>query len=162
MWPAMAQKQRLVVRYYLWANDGPWRITHRLHSDLVFGKVALRRYAGTKQKIVEVFVRKVYGRPVIAKARGGIYSFDARGHLDVSSQAEAAAIAVASAKARSVQGKVFDLSPALRHRRWMDEHVWQPSASLLQEIIADLEGRSRPPASRGIRLLKPADDNQSK
>jgi hypothetical protein len=158
----MAQKQQLLIRYYLWANDGPWRITHRLHSDLVFGKVALLRYAGTKQKIVEVFARKVQSRPVIAKARGGIYSFDAKGHLEVSSQAEAAAIAVASAKAHTVQGKVFDIGPALRHRRWMDEHVWQPSASLLQEIIADLEGRSRPSTSRGIRLLKPNDVSQSK
>ena len=53
----MAQKQRLVVRYYLWANDGPWRLPVRLHQDLIDRKVAFPQYAGTKQKILEVFVR---------------------------------------------------------------------------------------------------------
>ena len=69
----MAARSATSLRYYLWANDGPWRIAHQLHSDLVSGKVVLRQYAGTKQKIVEVFIRKVRGRPVIVEARGGIY-----------------------------------------------------------------------------------------
>jgi hypothetical protein len=65
----MAARSATSLRYYLWANDGPWRIAHQLHSDLVSGKVVLRQYAGTKQKIVEVFIRKVRGRPVIVEAR---------------------------------------------------------------------------------------------
>jgi hypothetical protein len=145
----MAVRSVTSLRYYLWAKDGPWRITHQLHSDLVSGKVALRQYAGTKQKIVEVFIRKVRGRPVIVEARGTFYCFDARGRLDVSSQAEAAAIAVDGSKARAVQDNVFDIGPAVRHHRWTDEHIWKPSTSVLREISADLEVHSRAPRSPG-------------
>jgi len=98
----MAARSAISLRYYLWADDGPWQITHQLHSDLVSGKIALRQYAGTKQKIIEVFIREVRGRTVVVEARGSFYFFDARGCLDVSSQAEAAAIAVESAKVRAV------------------------------------------------------------
>lgn len=158
----MAIRNAISIRYYLWADDGPWRIAHQLHSDLVSDKIALRQYAGTKQKIVEVSIRKVRGRPVIVEARGSFYFFDARGCLDVSSQAEAVAIAVDRAKAPAVQDKVFDIGPAVRHRRWIKEHIWKPSAFVLQEISADLEGPSRSRTSRNIRLLKPTDTNQSK
>lgn len=152
-----APSSNISIRYYLWADDGPWRLTHRLMQDFLSDKIALRQYAGTKQKIVEVFVRKVGGRPVIIEARGSFCFFDARGRIDVSSSAEAVAIVVDVAKARAVQGNVLNIGPTLRHRRWTDENVWKPSASMLQEIGADLAGRSRPPTSRSIRLLKSTD-----
>jgi hypothetical protein len=28
----MAARSAISIRYYLWADDGPWRITHRLHQ----------------------------------------------------------------------------------------------------------------------------------
>ena len=150
------------IRYYLWADDGPWRLAHRAMQEIASGKVALRQYAGTKQKIVEVFVRKVRGHSAIIEARGSFCFFDARGYLDVSSNAEVVGIVIDGAKARAVQGNVLDIGPALRHRRWKDENIWKPSTSMLQEISADLEGRSRPPTSRSIRLLKPTAARQSK
>ena len=55
----LAQKQQLLVRYYLWAADGPWRLPSRLHHDLMDRKVALPQYAGTKQKVLEVFARRI-------------------------------------------------------------------------------------------------------
>ena len=55
----LAQKQQLLVRYYLWAADGPWRLPSRLHYDLMDRKVALPQYAGTKQKVLEVFARRI-------------------------------------------------------------------------------------------------------
>ena len=150
----MAARNTISIRYYLWADDGPWRLPARLHQDLIARTVALPQYAGTKQKIVEVFIGKVGGRPVIVEARGSFYSFNARGCLDASSVSEAVSIAIDGAKARAAQGNVFDIGPALRHRRWNDEHIWKPSTSVLLEIDADLEGSSRPRTSRGIRPLK--------
>ena len=55
----LAQKQQLLVRYYLWATDGPWRLPSRLHYDLIDRKVALAQYAATKQKVLEVFARRI-------------------------------------------------------------------------------------------------------
>src|SRR5262249_18392252 len=45
----LAQKQQLLVRYYLWAADGPWRLPNQLHQDLMDREVALPQFAGTKQ-----------------------------------------------------------------------------------------------------------------
>ena len=53
----MAARTAISIRYYLWADDGPWRLPVRLHQDLIAKKVALPQYAGTKQKILEVFAR---------------------------------------------------------------------------------------------------------
>ena len=57
MWPAIAARSAISIRYYLWADDGPWRLPNRLYQDLIDRKVAFPQYAGTKQKILEVFVR---------------------------------------------------------------------------------------------------------
>src|SRR5262249_22084497 len=55
----LAQAQQLLVRYYLWATDGPWRLNSRLHYDLIDRKVALPEFAGTKQTPGAVSVRAV-------------------------------------------------------------------------------------------------------
>ena len=68
----LAQKQQLLVRYYLWATDGPWRLPSRLHYDLMDRKVALPQYAGTKQKVLEVFARRI-GVEHVFLARAGHY-----------------------------------------------------------------------------------------
>jgi hypothetical protein len=55
----VGSKQQLLVRYYLWAIDGPWRLASRLHYDLMTERWRLR--AGTKQKVLEVFARRIGG-----------------------------------------------------------------------------------------------------
>ena len=65
----LAQKQQLLVRYYLWATDGPWRLPSRLHYDLMDRKVALPQYAGTKQKVLEVFARRIGVKRIPCKGR---------------------------------------------------------------------------------------------
>lgn len=37
----LAQKRQLLVRYYLWATDGLWRLPNQLHQDLIDREVAL-------------------------------------------------------------------------------------------------------------------------
>jgi hypothetical protein len=80
----MAQKQRLVVRYYLWADDGPWRLPVQLHQDLFDRKVALPQYAGSKLKVLEVFARWITSDTYSLKGRGSIFSFDEKGFLEQS------------------------------------------------------------------------------
>jgi len=67
----LAQKQQLLVRYYLWAADGPWRLPSRLHYDLIDRKVALPQFADTKQKVLKVGVANWCG--YVCPARAGDY-----------------------------------------------------------------------------------------
>ena len=68
----LAQKQQLLVRYYLWAADGPWRLPNQLHQDLIDRKVALPQFAGTKQKVLEVFARRIGVETYSLQGRGTI------------------------------------------------------------------------------------------
>jgi hypothetical protein len=82
MWPTMAARSAITIRYYLWADDGPWRLPVRLHQDLIDRKVALPQYAGTKQKIMEVFARWITRDTYSLKWRGGICTFDGDGFME--------------------------------------------------------------------------------
>jgi hypothetical protein len=77
----LAQKQQLLVRYYLWATDRPWRLPSRLHYDLVDRKVALAQYAGTKQKVLEVLARQIGVDTYSLRGEGTIVAFDEDGYL---------------------------------------------------------------------------------
>ena len=77
----LAQKQQLLVRYYLWATDGPWRLPSRLHYDLMDRKVALPQYAGTKQKVLEVFARRIGVETYSLRGQGTFFVFDENGYL---------------------------------------------------------------------------------
>ena len=74
----LAQKQQLLVRYYLWAVDGPWRLPNQLHHDLIDHEVALRQFAGTKQKVLEVFARRIGTDTYALQGRGTIFTWEYR------------------------------------------------------------------------------------
>ncbi len=84
----MASRNTISIRYYLWADDGPWRLASRLHQDLIARKVALPQHAGTKQKILEVFARWITRDTFSLKGRGSICPFDADGFLEPSGAEE--------------------------------------------------------------------------
>jgi hypothetical protein len=77
----LAQKQQLLVRYYLWAVDGPWRLPNQLHYDLVDREMALPQFAGTKQKVLEVFARRVGVNTYSLRGQGIIFAFDENGYV---------------------------------------------------------------------------------
>jgi hypothetical protein len=72
----LAQKPQLLVRYYLWAADGPWRLTNQLHHDLFDRRVALPQYARTKQKILEVLARRIGVNTYSLRGFGTVFEFD--------------------------------------------------------------------------------------
>ena len=61
-----SEPRRISVRYYLWSPEGPLRITRRLHRELFERDVAMPQFAGTKQKILEVFIERLTFRNAIA------------------------------------------------------------------------------------------------
>jgi hypothetical protein len=68
----LARKQQLLVRYYLWAADGPWRLPSRLHYELIDREVALP---------LEVFARRIGLDTYSLQGRGTIFTFDEDGYL---------------------------------------------------------------------------------
>lgn len=147
---------RLSIRYYFWTDDGPWRISERLHSEIVSGKVELTRYAGTRQKVVEVQIRRVSSRPIFVRARGIYYKFDSQGHLNLPELAEAVGLALEGSRPKRVDLNLFDIGPAVRHRRWLEAQTWQVSSTILRKITADLQPRSRSLDEQRIPFLKQA------
>jgi hypothetical protein len=67
-------------RYYLFADDGLYRVSNRVTTGLVRGELLLPQYAGTTQKAASVIVETENRTPVkILDANGSYYSFDATG-----------------------------------------------------------------------------------
>ena len=150
----MAQKQRLEVRYYLWADDGPWRLPVRLHQDLIDRKVALPRYAGTNQKILEVFARWITSDAFSLKGRGGICTFDADGFMERDRAEELVGWFVERAQQKLTGGNVVNIEPTLSERRYKREHLWKPTVSMLRLIEPDFQKASRVSGIRRVRVLK--------
>jgi hypothetical protein len=71
----------LSSRYYLFADDGLYRMSNRVNSDLVNGELAFPQYAGTKQKVAIVVFQNEGRKPAkIFEVNGRYYSFDAVGN----------------------------------------------------------------------------------
>jgi hypothetical protein len=115
---------------------------------LASGKQVLPQFANTKQRVVEVFVRRLRQRPLLVQARGIIYSFDEHGRLDMAEGAEAAGLAIEGSDARATDHNVLDIEPVLHHRRWMDRHTWKVPKEIVRQISADVSGASRLPLLR--------------
>ena len=100
--------QDWTTRYYLCSDDQvTWRIPNTRHEELVSGKLALPQFAGTKQKVLEVFVGSARGMPVLLDARGGVYSFASDGSVDLQPPVEALASIIEGSRPRRVQDHVI-------------------------------------------------------
>jgi hypothetical protein len=53
----------LSSRYYLFADDGLYRMSNRVNSDLVNGELVFPQYAGTKQKVAIVVLQNEGRKP---------------------------------------------------------------------------------------------------
>jgi hypothetical protein len=150
----MAAPNTISIRYYLWADDGPWRLPVRLHQDLIARKVALPQYAGTKQKILEVFALWITQNTFSLKGRGGIFTFDADGFVERDPAEELVGWVVERAQQKIVGGNVLNIESTLRERRYKREHHWNPTRSMLNCIRPDFESRAQRDGARRVRVLK--------
>ena len=154
MWPIMAARSAISIRYYLWVDDGPWRLPVQLHQDLFDRKVALPQYAGTKQKILEVFARWITSDAFSLKGRGGICTFDADGFMERDRAEELMGWVVKRAQQKVTGGNVVNIEPTLSERRYKREHLWKPTVSMLRLIEPDFQKASRATGVRRVRVLK--------
>jgi len=146
----LAQKQQLLVRYYLWATDGPWRLPNQLHQDLIDREVALPQYAGTKQKVLEVLARRIGVDTYSLRGEGTIVAFDEDGYLKRTLAEEVMGFIVERARQKlEDSSNIVSIEPRLRERRFRKEHHWRPSRSMLQLVRSDFT-----PGARRVRVLK--------
>jgi hypothetical protein len=145
----LAQKQQLLIRYYIWASDGPWRLPSRLHYDLMDRKVALPQYAGTKQKVLEVLARRIGVDTYSLRGQGTIFVFDKNGYLRRTPAEEVMGFIVERVRQKLEHSNVVNIEPRLRERRFKKEYSWQPTRSMLQLVRNDFT-----PGARRLRVLK--------
>ena len=162
------------IRFYLWAEDGPKRITARQSEQLERGEIALPKYAGTTQKYVEAIIENDRRHAVLRRATGYYRSFDERGFFTGRDEQYRAAVAMASAVmtaalTRTMPGlpdqfglggpqgiNVVDIAPQLEKARWTRENTWTLSEPDLKLIASDLMGTKRPKGAQVIPIVKSA------
>ena len=73
------------IRFYLFAADGPQRISQRVVDGLCQGEDAMPQFANTKQKVATVVVELENGKPArILEATGSFFDFDNKGKVQES------------------------------------------------------------------------------
>jgi len=120
-----------------------------LHHDLIDRKVAFPEYAGTKQKVLEVFARRIGVETYSLRGRGTIFTFDEDGYLKRIPAEEVMGLIVERARQKLRDDNVLSIEPTLRERRLKKEHRWQPTRSMLHLVRSDFT-----PGARRVRLLK--------
>ena len=152
----MAARNTISIRYYLWADDGPWRLASRLHQDLIARKVALPQYAGTKQKMLEVMANSITSNQVSLKGRGSIGTFDSDGFLEPSGAEELVGLMVDRLTRKLEGGNVVSIEPALRKRSFKREHLWKPTKAMLGLVETDFCKGRLPAGRQRVRVLRAA------
>lgn len=145
----LATPERFIIQYYFILDDGVYRLSGRLHRDLLNGEAALLQFADTKQKLIELIIPRVEGHG--ATARGIIYVFDENGILDLANKVRDAMPVMPR---YSHDKTVTDLTPAIAEHRFRKYSTWQPSQAILDLIVDTAErGLVKP---RKIKIFKPS------
>jgi hypothetical protein len=122
----LAQKQQLLLRYYLWTADGPWRLPSQLHYDLMDRKVTLPQYAGTKQKVLEVLARRIGADTYSLLGQGTFFVFDKKGYLRRTPAEEVMSFIVEHVRQKLEHSNVVNIEPILRERRFKRNILGSP------------------------------------
>jgi hypothetical protein len=111
--------------------------------------VALPQFAGTKQKVLEVFARRIGVDTYSLQGRGTIFTFDENGYLKRIPAEEVMGFIVERARQKLREGNVESIAPRLGERQLKKEHHWQPTRSMLHLVRSDFT-----PGVRRVRILK--------
>ena len=128
-------------RLYIFEESGAIkRVSRRTRDDLIFGYDGIPEYAGTRRKVAEVLVENENGKPArILDAQGSYWLFDKEGRIDQDLQNRTLdAMQLAFSAPRNAKGKVVDLQPELKRKRFKDQYRWNLTVEDLNRITADL------------------------
>jgi|GEM_PF-5609403 len=146
--PFPRKRRRLSIRYYLCTEATPVRIPLRLYRDLVSGKIAIAKFAGTVQRIAEILITFGPGEARQIKIRATAAHFDKEGRMDLSHAAEAAALAIEGTKPKRVGRNILDIAKTLQFRKLKSETAWRIRPAMAKAMRDDIEGRLKLPTLR--------------
>jgi hypothetical protein len=131
--------KRTLVRYYFCDDHQVlWRISNRLFSGLVSGELSLPRFAGKRQKGLEVFFSYSAKKLFRWETRAVIFPFSTDGTLDLNPALETYAATLEGARPRKIAANVIDIGPTIRTKKWITEQRWTPSREMIEAIEADI------------------------
>jgi hypothetical protein len=128
-------------RFYIFEEGGALkRVPQRIHDALVFGEDAIPEYADTRQRVAQVLIENESGKPVrILDVQGSYWIFDKQGRIDKGLQSRLAlAMEFAFSSPTNRKGKVVDLRPELKRKKFEEEHRWELTVEEVNRITADL------------------------
>jgi hypothetical protein len=142
-------------RFYLITSEGRLRIP----VHVIDGLTPVPQYAGTRQREI-VAIYECRGASLFLDVRGHYVRFDRRGVCEVSDEdlARAAGLMQVSDEIelqRRENPIVANADLYRRAKKLRSEGQWQPTQEDFAAVTADLMGRSRPPGTKSIPILKP-------
>jgi len=128
-------------RFYIFEEGGALkRVPQRIHDALVFGEDSIPEYADTRQRVAQVLIENESGKPVrILDVQGSYWIFDKQGRIDKGLQSRLAlAMELAFSNPTNRKGKVVDLRPELKRKKFEEEHRWELTVEEVNRIAVDL------------------------
>lgn len=131
----------LSLRCYLFQEDGAIkRIPRRVVDGLVHGQDAMPEYVNSVQRIATAVVDNENGKALrIVDSRGEYWTFDEEGKIHKGlSESFAQVMSMVGDERTGKHGKVVSLTPALKRRKFQQEHRWNLTKEHLDWIAADI------------------------
>ncbi len=150
----------LTLRHYLFPQEGkPVRLSQRLVDGLVAGRDWMPDYARTRQKVLAIVLESTDGTPqAIVRTDASIWEFDPEGGIADGLRASIHDAMDFIFAARTGDGTVVPIGPALQKKRHAAKYSWEPEQADIDLIVADIwpEGRSeRLVSAKGKAPKKP-------
>jgi hypothetical protein len=123
------------VRYYIWDGAVLLRLAGKLHHALLDRTAAIIRFAGSRQKLIEVIARSSNARLQKFTITGTILTFDAAGYLEWR-PAIKAALEGFGTQPRFEWG-ITDLQKILRERNFELKFRWMVPEEVVSRIKPD-------------------------
>jgi hypothetical protein len=133
---------------YLCTEFPPVRIPLRLYSDLVAGKITVAEFAGTIQHIAEALITVAPAEDRRLTIRATAAHFNKEGLMDLSSAAEAVALAIEGTKPKRVGRNILDIAKTLQFRKLKSETAWRIRPAMAKAMRDDIEGSLKLPTLR--------------
>ncbi|WP_442580601.1 hypothetical protein ACSBOB_00935 [Mesorhizobium sp. ASY16-5R] len=128
-----------VRRYLLPETAEPRRISNRLANGLIFGEDAIPEYAGTRQKILTVYIDNEEGKPQqVRGADGSVWVFDDEGKIR-EGLLEALRLAMDSMPLpEKDDATVVNITGKLQRKRLERQYRWEPTAHDIDRVLKDI------------------------
>lgn len=150
----------MTLRHYLFPEDGkPVRLSQRLTDGLVAGSDWLPDYANTRQRVLTAFLENVDGKPErVVGTEASVWTFDESGGIAEGLRESLVEAMDSLPSAKSSDGTVVSIGPALRRKRLEKKYRWEPTKSELDLVAADIFPQGQPQrleAAKGASPKKP-------